>query len=434
MLLIYSASTSARLLYTFDLIFRDILGIEYTLTQNVEAFKESTLPKISYGKSAVSNELFFESASLLFEKNIHQQNISVTDWNGMKVFFQTSDKSIFPFDVFAATFYLVSRYEEYLPFKGDSLGRFSAKESLAFQNGFLQKPLVNIWVEKIKTEIKRRYPLFIFPEKKYQFISTIDIDNAYAYKHKGLVRTIGGFAKDILKLNFRNGISRLATILGLKRDVYDTYAELFRIQDQYQFSSIYFFLLGDFSERDRNVNSANKKFQAVIRYISEKCECGIHPSFASFSNPDKIRVEKNRLASILGMDVKLSRQHFLMMRLPDTYRYLIKNGITDDYSMGYADEAGFRAGICTAFYFYDLAKEESTNLRIHPFAVMDATLNLYLKIKADRAVQFIEPIISQTKAVNGTFISLWHNESLSEVAPWKGWNIVYEEMVKKAIP
>ena len=434
MLLIYTDSSSPRLLYTFDLIFRDILGIEYRLTQNVEGFKKSDSPKISYGTSPVGDKLFFESTSLLFEKDIRQQNITVSEWNGVKIFFQTSDKLTFPFDVFAATFYLVSRYEECLPFKGDSLGRFSSKESLAYKNGFLQKPLVNIWAEKIKEAIRQHFPNLVFPEKKYQFISTIDIDNAYAYKHKGLVRTLGGFAKDILNLNFKNSMNRLTTVLGFKKDVYDTYDELFSIQEKHQFPSIYFFLLGDWGEKDKNVSAHNKIFRSLIQNISKRNECGIHPSFASNANSEKISEEKKRLSNILNKEVTKSRQHFLMLRFPETYRNLIANGIKDDYTMGYADETGFRPSVCTPFYFYDLQKQEATSLRIHSFAVMDTTLNLYLKIKPEQAHDFIQPLINEVKAVNGTFISLWHNESLSEVAPWIGWKNVYKEMVEKAIP
>jgi hypothetical protein len=430
MLLIYTESSPARLVYAFDLIFRDILGVEYSLTQDAEAFRKSTQPKISYGSAAIGDELFFESTALLFEKDIRQQKTSVTEWEGMKIFFQSSSKSVLPFDVFAAAFYLVSRYEEYLPFKGDSLGRFSAKESLAYQNGFLQKPVVNTWAEKIKEVIKQKYPEFSFPQKKYQFVSTIDIDNAYAYRYKGAYRTLGGFAKDILKLNFKNAFNRLSTILNFKQDVYDTYGELESLRDRYRFSSIYFFLLGDFGEKDKNLPANSRKFQSLIQFISEKSECGIHPSFASNSDAQKISAEKKRLSDILKKEVTKSRQHFLMLRFPGMYRNLIANGITDDYTMGYADEAGFRASICTAYYFYDLQNEKTTKLRIHPFAVMDATLNLYMKLKPGEAIKLIQRLIDETKKMNGTFISIWHNETLSEVSPWKGWKIVYEEMLK----
>jgi hypothetical protein len=433
MLHIYSATSSSRLLYIFDLIFKDILGVQYTLANDEESFKNNNEPKISYGNSAIGDEIFFQATNLVFERGIHQQNISITEWSGLKIFFQTSKKSVLPFDVFAAAFYLVSRYEEYLPFKGDSLGRFSARESLAYKADFLQKPVVNIWAEKIKEIIKQRYPEFLFPQKKYQFISTIDIDNAYAYKYKGLIRIIGGFVKDALTLNFKNGVNRFSTIINLKQDVYDTYAMIGNLQSKYQFPSIYFFLLGNFTERDKNLPAGSKKFQSLIQYLSETNECGIHPSFASNSDPQKISVEKTRLTNILKKDITKNRQHFLMLHFPETYRKLLANGIVDDYTMGYADEVGFRANICTPFYFYDLQKEETTQLRIHPFAVMDATLNLYMKVKPEEAINQIQSLIDVTKSVNGFFISIWHNETLSEVPPWKGWKVVYEELIRRAV-
>ncbi|MFI5164946.1 MAG: DUF7033 domain-containing protein, partial [Bacteroidia bacterium] len=378
MLLIYSASSSSRLTYIFNLIFRDILGIEYELTNNAEYFRQSSSPKLSYSDSALADELFFQSTPLLFEKGITQQNISVFDWSSTKAFFSTSPASAFPFDPFAASFYLVSRYEEYLPNKRDSLNRYDETESLAYKNNFLQKPLVNIWANKIKEAITQRYHNFSFPEKKYQYISTIDIDNAYAYKYKGISRTAGGFAKDILKLNIKNGITRLSTLLRMKHDAYDTYDELLRIQNKYQFPSIYFFLLGDFAGKDKNLPASSKQFQFLIKNISQKSDCGIHPSFASNSYTEKITTEINRLRNILDKDITKSRQHFLMLTFPETYRNLIANNITDDYTLGYAGNIGFRASICTPFYFYDLEKEETTTLRLNPFAVMDATLNTYL--------------------------------------------------------
>jgi hypothetical protein len=366
MLLIYSVSSPSRLTYIFNLIFRDILGIEYELTNNSEYFTQSSSPKLSYSSSALVDELFFQSTPLLFEKGISHQNISVFHWNSTKAFYSTSPASAFSFDPFAASFYLVSRYEEYLPNKRDSLNRYDETGSLAYKNNFLQKPIINIWANKIKQTIAQRYPGFPFPKKKYQYISTIDIDNAFAYKHKGFTRTAGGFAKDILKLNVKNSISRLSTLLGMKQDAYDTYDELSRIQNKYQFPSIYFFLLGDFADKDKNLPASSKQFQSLIKSISQKSDCGIHPSFASNSNPEKITTEINRLRNILGKDITKSRQHFLMLTFPDTYRNLIADNITDDYTLGYASNMGFRSSICTPFYFYKVKIRRSSGIhRIH---------------------------------------------------------------------
>jgi hypothetical protein len=77
--------------------------------------------------------------------------------------------------------------------------------------------------------------------------------------------------------------------------------------------------------------------------------------------------------------------------------------------------------------------EEETKLRIHPFAVMDGTLRDYMMLSAEEAVVEIKKLIKEVKAVNGTFISLWHNESLSNQLRWTGWQKVYEELLTAAV-
>jgi hypothetical protein len=432
MLLIYTTASPPRLRYTFDLIFKDLIGIEYNLTHDKDEFINSAYPKLNYSENIIRDELFFFSSPLLFEKKIRQQDISVFDYEDTKAFFATHPKYAMPFDVFAASFYLVSRYEEYLPHQRDGLNRFQVKESLAGQKGFLQKPLVNLWAKKLEQIIHARYPQLVIPEKKYTHLSTIDIDNAYAYKEKGAIRTAGAWVRSILSFDKEGLKNHLAVITGLRRDPYDTYETLMRIQKQYHLKSIYFFLLGDYAENDKNVPVSSRKLQSLIKYISDYAECGIHPSFASNTEPDKILLEKGRLRKIIRRDVTKCRQHFLMLQFPQTYRNLLQNDMTDDYTMGYAEDVGFRASICSPFYFYDLKEEVKTKLRVHPFAVMDATLLHYLKVKPDEALNIIKSLVEEVKAVNGTFISLWHNESLSNIPPWKGWQNMYEEMVKIA--
>ncbi len=429
MLLIYTPSSSPRLRYIFDLIFRDILGIGYTLTHDVDAFAFSSEAKISYAKQPVGDELFFYATNFLFEKGVHVQDINVFDWEGTKAFYATHPKYAFPFDPFAASFYLVSRYEEYLPFKKDHYDRFDAKESLAYNKGFLQQPIVNIWAAKIKEKLKTRYPLLKFPEQNYQYISTIDIDNAYAYKEKGLVRTIGAFLRALMNFDVKGFVKRASVLLGLQQDPYDTYDMLSDIQRKYNLKCVYFFLLGDYAENDKNVPISSKKLQALIKSIADYNKVGIHPSFLSNSQPETLKKEIERLNKVLKSAVTCSRQHFLKLSMPETYRRLLEYDITDDYTMGYASDVGFRASLCTPFYFYDLQHEAVTKLKLYPFAVMDATLKYYMKVEPADALSYIEPLVKQVKSVNGVFISLWHNESLSNMGPWEGWQNIYEEMV-----
>lgn len=430
MLLIYSPVSTPRLHYILDVIFRDILGIEYSLTKDATAFRDSHLPKLSYADAPIGDEPFICSTKLLSERGIHVQDISVFDWGTSKAFFATHHKYVFPFDPFAASFYLVSRYEEYLPHERDIHDRFDVKDSLAWKKGFLQKPLVDIWAMQIRDMLLQKYPSLPYKKRSYRYISTIDIDNAYAFKEKGIVRTAGALAKSLAQLRFNEFLNRVMVLAGLRHDPYDTYEMLFEIQKSHDITCIYFFLLGDYAENDKNVPVTSKKLQSLIKNIADYNACGIHPSYASNSSPEKIAIEKSRLKKIIRREVTRSRQHFLMLKFPTTYRSLIEQDITDDYTMGHAGDVGFRAGTCTSFLFYDLDREATTRLRIHPFAVMDATFRYYLKIKPGEALNMIRSLADEVRAVDGTFISLWHNESISEVSPWEHWKDLYSQMVK----
>lgn len=432
MLLVYTHKITHRNKYIFNLIFKDTLGIDVAITSDLEGFKSNTGAKLSYTFNPIGDELFFTSRNLLYETGITEQNISVFDFNDCKVFFATGKASALPFDVFAASFYLVSRYEEYLPHIRDEHDRFDAKDSLAFVNGFLHKPLVNIWAIWIKELLQKKYPQLVFPERKYQFTSTIDIDNAYAYREKGFTRSVGGYMKSLSKLDFKEMSERTRVLLGLDKDPYDTYEFQLEMIKKYNLKAIYFFLLGDYGVNDKNLPIESKKFQSLIKMLGDYAQIGIHPSYGSNKSKAQLKKEVDRLSKVLHRDITQSRQHFLKLTLPETYRNLIDLDITDDYTMGFASQVGFRASICTAFNFYDLDMELETKLKIHPFAMMEGTLKYNMKVGPEDAMNKILPLIDEVKKVNGDFMSLWHNDTLNDRKIWTGWKAVYEKMVQYA--
>lgn len=432
MLLIYSHKITPRLRYTFDFVLKEVLGLDYELTEDEQSFEASKSMKMSYTRTPLGEELFFQSKDLLFETGIDEQNINVFEWGDTKVFFAVGKNSALPFDPFAATFYMVSRYEEYLPHIRDSYDRFEANESIAYQGNFIHKPVVDIWALKVGEILKEKYPHIKLGERKYKYISTIDIDNAYAYKQKGFMRTVGGFARAIVKMDGKDFIKRIKVLIGTERDPYDTYGFQEEVHKEYDLRPIYFFLLADYGINDKNVPHYNRKFQSLIKSIADMADVGIHPSFGSNKDGAKLKTEMSRLSGIVHKEISKSRQHFLILHLPHTYRRLIDLDIKEDHTMGYAVETGFRAGTCTPFYFYDLDQETRTNLRVYPFAVMDATLKYYKKISPEKAIEHTQKLIEEVKKVNGTFISLWHNETLSGEGLWEGWRKVYLETVKSA--
>jgi len=115
MVLIFTTRITSRNKFTFKLILSEILGIEYQLTSDLQEFEQYAGPKFSYGRQALGEELFFQSTGLLFETGIVVQELQSLNWKGLNVFYPTHKNSALPFDPFAASFLLVSRYEEYLP-------------------------------------------------------------------------------------------------------------------------------------------------------------------------------------------------------------------------------------------------------------------------------------------------------------------------------
>ncbi len=433
-LLIYVPKLTSRIRYTFKLVFSDILLMEYELTDDLDFYLSSDRPRMQYAPKPYSDDLFFMSHGLLLKRGTEVIDVDVVEYEGINAIFPVEDSSsAMPFDVFSAIFYLVSRYEEYLPFVRDKHGRFTAEKSLAFQLGFLRKPVVNIWALKIRSILLDKYPDLKYSIRNYKFIPTYDIDSAWAYKEKGLVRTIGGYLLALKNMDWYDIKERTLVLLNMKKDPFDTYDLQLSYQKKYGLKPVYFFLFARYSNYDKNINTRNKRFRHLIIRIMDYAKIGIHPSYYSVEHPELVKKELEELEKVVNKDINRSRQHFLRLILPHTYRNIIENDIIDDYTMGYASQPGFRAGICTPFYFYDLDIERETNLRLNPFAVMDGTLNDYMHLTTLDALDIIKELIDEVKKVNGTFISLWHNESLSDELRWKGWRKLYEQMLELAV-
>jgi len=421
-------------LYIFKHILGEMLGVEPNCTTDKEVFIAHEGPKLNYSFQPFGDEMFVMADDLLFERGISEHELTFGEYNNQKCFFQTyNKKSLFPFDLFSASFYLLTRYEEYLPFIKDKYGRFGAEESLAFEKGFLRKPLINIWSLDLAKKLENAFPELKISKPEYQFISTIDIDAAFAYKHKGMLRTMGAYAKDLLALDFDEMRLRTKVLLKKQSDPFDTFDYQFSIQEKYNLEQIYFILFADYGTNDKNTPTHSRIFRELIRFIADHADVGIHPSFTSNSVSGKLKKEIISLTKTLHREVVKSRQHFLILHLPSTYRNLMNHGITDDYSMGYASQIGFRASICTSFLFYDLEMENTTTLRLHPFAAMEGTLRDYNKLNSEESIKMYQEVIDEVKQVGGTYISIWHNESLSDEKRWKGWRAVYEKMIEYAL-
>ena len=429
-LLIYTSKFSSRLDYIVNTLFH-CLQINVSLTDDLESFKKSTSSKLNYSTELVEGVLQIIPHPILFDYSIKDYPIEVhKDSTFQFIFFKTITKTnALVFDILGAAFWLLSRYEEYLPHAGDKLRRFHYKNSLAWQSSFLNQPLVNNWVIALLNQLKKTYANFTYQLPDYKYTHTIDIDTAYRYKYKGFVRTMSGLLMDILQRKFENLKDRLDVIMGRKTDPFDVYSYLQTIHAHQSQSVIYFFLLGDYSLNDKNHSATNKSFQVLIKHISDYNETGLHPSFKSNFNLNQLKIESSRLTQVNHKAVINSRQHFSMLHFPATYQSLIAAGIEHDYSMGYNDCIGFRASYCYPYKWYNLEEEQTTSLLIHPFCFNEVAFGFS---KTDNALHFIEqilPFIEQVKVLGGELIGVFHNDSF-ELYKQKNYQAFYQAIIQ----
>jgi hypothetical protein len=435
--LVYSEKITPRLQYIAGFIGKEITGEPFQLTSDRFYFHDYSGPKINYSRERIGDDEFLIHArSLLFENTIRQQKIScfetstgLPDRQSCKAFFKTGGD--YSFDIFAASFYLLSRYEEYLPHKKDRSGRYAHENSLAFKEGFLHLPLVNIWLNDFKEALKKKLSSFAIHNSPFTFQPTYDIDEAYAFIKKDLVKTIGSAAKSLLRGEWFMLKNRWEVLRGKSRDPYDAYDWMDKFHAKLTLQPLYFFHAAVKKGRyDKNISPLHPAMQALIKQHAEKYSIGVHPSWKSGDDEDLLEKEIRVLEHITGKKITASRQHYIRFTLPHTFRRLIDAGITDDYSMGYGGINGFRASVASPFYWYDLKKEEQTHLLLHPFCFMEANSFFEQKYLPQRAYEEMMHYYTVVKAGGGKLITIWHNSFLGSHPFFSGWKEVFKDFVE----
>ena len=434
MIIIYSEHNSPRLEYVVQVIFNHILKITIpvNVTDNAGYFLSAQGAKINYSNQPLDHGLHIVPSGFLFQHKIKPVFPGITDGQYSKAIFPTEGSKDFNYDPFAAVFYMVSRYEEYLPYDADQYGRFTPEKAFSFQHEFYLKPMTHYWAEEIKDKIISRYPDSEFPFKSFRALATIDVDNGYAYRGKGVVRTFGAYAKDMLRFKFKSVVERTHVITGNKKDPFNYYKFQKRVCTTHGIPLRYFALCGNDSEYDHALDITSISFRKLVKKLRFCGKVGIHPSYLSNSDPKVLKKEVRHLSKILKKKVVHSRQHFLKLKFPATYRNLQQAGIKKDYSMGYPHYPGFRACIAEPYPFYDVEAEKATSLMIIPFQVMDSQYFDYKKMTAKAAVPAMLEMMEEVKKVSGLFVFIWHDRSFAHWPEYDGWKSAFETIVKAA--
>jgi hypothetical protein len=359
-LLAYVPLLTPRIKYIFYFIFHDILKTDIGFSSNLAEFKSSTLPKISYCNQPVADELHFRNVDLLLSHKIVRTTFKTTAFGDTIVPFAISGGAL-PFDPFAAAFYFVSRYEEYLHFIPDDDGHYPAELSLQSRLKLLQIPVVDAWALIIKNLLLKKYPDLHFGKKSFAFIP--------------LTCMYPG------RSNSRGLIHSARTIYNRTRVLFSR-----KVEPDFETAEIHHY-----------IEDLQQKYQIKGQFF--------------YLSPEE--------------DGEVDGQ----IDLPNSYLRLLKEGTNNDYRMGYNQTAGFRAGTCSPFYWYDLQLEKSTHLLVHPIAINDLSLNADKLTRSDFILEKWKNIVDTVKLLNGQFYIVWHQDTLMNTGKGKTARKLYAKML-----
>lgn len=335
---------------------------------------------------------------------------------------ETNDRSkLLDFDLFAAVFYCITRQEELEHMSSDPHGRFLSKDSWMAVHDCLEVPVVDYWLQEFGA-LLNGLGVQTKPEQ-FEWWNTIDVDQIYASKNKPIGLRFGQVVKALVQGQFNQAYQLSKSVMG--SDPFDTLDAMYSKEAA---RNICFLLLQSTSEFDSPHNKTKNVLSNFIGKYGEQFEMGLHPSYNSSSDTSILEREVGLGRGQIVEDLDSSRQHYLRFKWPDTMEELASMGLRYDFSMGFADRPGFRAGTSRPFPFFDVKKRKKTTLTVVPFSVMDVTLRHYMKLDPDQAIERIKQLVESLKGCNGLFVSLWHNETYSVINGWEPWKRVFEEM------
>lgn len=322
-------------------------------------------------------------------------------------------------DLIAGTYFLISRYEEMVRSSvRDNHGRFPGKESLPYRAGFIDRPIIEEWGAQLRAYM-RNVGLEVEepPQQIRKIYLTHDVDQIAHY------RNIRGMLGGVIRGIRRRKEGRLALksyFGGVIFDPWYTFPFLYKLNDELRQAIgndrceiITFLRSGGKRKEDKPfVNLLHPDYRTLIRYTKrKKINIGLHASYEAGLKPELVPSEKMILEKHARTKINYNRNHYLNNREPEDFEVLITSGITDDFSMGYADIAGFRLGTCRMVQWINPCTRELTSLRLHSLIIMDCTLHekRYMYMNAFEAYEYCVRLAQCVESYNGDLILLWHN-------------------------
>lgn len=343
-------------------------------------------------------------------------------------------------DIIASSFFMVSRYEEVVQDVKDEHDRFPAAASLAFQEGFLDRPIVNEyiellwrWVQGLAPSLRRRS---LWPQNRdFAVCLTHDVDRFRKYldASAALAMARAAFSRGHIRSGLRTATDYLGICLDLRKDPLDTFDYMLDLEQRLGFRSSFYFMTGGSSAFDNRYSVEDRGIVNLMRKIEARgCEVGLHPSYDSYSRLELIASEKATLDGVVANRTYGCRQHYLRWSTPDTWRAQETAGLLYDSTLGFADHIGFRCGFCLPFRPFDIMENRTLDIWELPLTVQEGTLRgaPYQNINPEEAYQQSVELIQAARQCHGVFVLLWHNSSFDPSDAWAGWKELYETLMR----
>jgi hypothetical protein len=401
--------------YIIDILFNEFLGLEYSL--EIGSIDYEII--LSNQKNLTIKDTFFNKYPKYLEY-LKLENIP---------------KDIYELDIFALSFFMLTRWEEYVNKNRDSHNRFPAYESLAYKQGFLDRPIVNEELEKLKKQLLWFDSSLKFKKREFELILTHDVDDVKFWKSKKqLFRIVVG---DILKRkDIKLAISRVKEYYlvssGKIKDPFDTFDWLMDRSEELGLKSRFYFMSGGITKYDNRYDIREQK-QLIDKMVKRGHIIGIHPSYNAYNSFEQLKKEKELLEDVIGNKIVEGREHYLRFEVPTTWQIWEDNGLEIDSTCGYTDKEGFRCGVCYEYSVFNILRRKKLNLKEKPLVVMEGSfLNYQTNIQPIEMEEKIFNLINEVKKYKGQFIFLWHNSSFN-TAEWKKYTDIYSRIVGESL-
>uniref|UniRef100_UPI00404788E0 polysaccharide deacetylase family protein n=1 Tax=Aliarcobacter sp. TaxID=2321116 RepID=UPI00404788E0 len=392
--------------YILDIIFDEFLGLKFEVIENADC--QGWTIELDNQKSLIIEDTFFSKYTSDLEY-LKLENIS---------------SEIEELDIFGASFFMLTRWEEYVNKTRDSHDRFPATESLAYKQGFLDRPIVNEYVEELKSKLLELDSNLKFKIHNSKLFISCDVDQPYDCTVENLQNLIRVGAGDILK---RKSIKEFAK--RVRRYIFNKLGN-YKYDENYTFDwymdvcekagvkAAFYFIPTSKERQNGCYELKDKKIQNLLKYIDSRGhEIGVHGSYQTYQDKEKAKLQKNMLddtLSSLGISQKVvgNRQHYLRWDSSITPSVLEYAGFQYDTTGSYADRPGFRYGVCYEFSMFDILNRKKLAIKQRPLIVMECTIidNMYMGLGySEEALQVMKDLKQKCFKYNGNFSLLWHN-------------------------